>query len=131
MVLTGTMFNSVHPSPSAGDGYMRKGARLKSDAIHTGYHDESTAVYPDDHYVLCQQCGFLCNTSRDKRIADRGSGIQYTTEYVQAVNVTSYDGTPLGILLAITFYPYGDQNLTSLENPVVISGCPFCGSNNF
>jgi len=50
----------------------------------------------------CRRCGFVCNTERDK--IGSGSGV-------------SLDATTI--------------NGTSLYDPTVVAGCPFCGSFNY
>lgn len=50
----------------------------------------------------CKRCGFTCNTDRDR--TGSGSGISLT---------------------AITI------NGKSLYDPIVSSGCPFCGTRNY
>jgi hypothetical protein len=57
----------------------------------------------DATFKRCKKCGFPCDTSRDK--TGSGSGIRY-----EAIIHTA---------------------TTAPDNPVVTSGCPFCGTRNY
>jgi hypothetical protein len=53
--------------------------------------------------VRCKRCGFLCDTGRDK--TGSGSGVTY-------VSITH-------------------TATTCPDDPMVIAGCPFCGTKNY
>ncbi len=57
----------------------------------------------DGRYFECWVCGFICDSQRD--IIGDGSGVDVIT-YVDTDGVTKY-------------------------KPDIVSGCPFCGSQNY
>ncbi len=57
----------------------------------------------DTTFARCTRCGFPVKTDRDK--TGPGSGVRY-----EAITHTA---------------------ATAPDNPVVFSGCPFCGSRNY
>jgi len=101
------MFSGLHPSPTAGDG----------KAILQGkYH------YPTDRPELpvrCAMCGFINDMDRTQQ-GDTllTPGIKYNGPVTATVKLPAYNG--------VAQVSFSD---TTIE-PVVISGCAFCGSFN-
>ena len=81
--------------------------RIRSKTVTHGLNAENPKV-PDDKYMECWNCGFVCNFKRDFNVvngARTGDGITTVDgSYVDESGVTQY---------------YGD--------PTVNSGCPLCG----
>ena len=56
--------------------------KIKSTTVTHGRNAE-TPAYPDDQYVRCWNCGFICNLKRDHRArkgSKEGDGITHDWE---------------------------------------------------
>ena len=102
------MFQNVHPDHG-------RPVPVPSKAVNYGRNAENVA-YQDNRYVRCSKCGFMCHLDRDAR-ASRGSrvgdGISYSTDE------GGWGDDPWG-------NDWGGSGADT--DPVVQSGCPFCGS---
>jgi hypothetical protein len=91
-------------------------------------------------YFRCWNCGFICDSTRD-RLGD-GGGItvkdapEYWSEYDSTQDGLSITpGIRMHNFMAVTLEngPLDDPITTYRHNkyPVVNSGCPFCGCRNY
>lgn len=63
----------------------------------------------DNNFFRCKRCGFPCNLSRDR--TGPGSGLRYDSVTYSGSSDLGWDTGP--------------------DDPVVVQGCPYCGTKNF
>jgi hypothetical protein len=112
--------SDVHPSPSASTGR----EILKSTFIQP--------QDPAEHYIECAQCGYIKNLDKavEGDAMETDSTAQESGVHQQGISVT-------GLYTKVSSLPQALQSVQanyigtfSHIEPVVTSGCPFCGSLN-
>jgi ssDNA-binding Zn-finger/Zn-ribbon topoisomerase 1 len=94
---------------------------IRSEAVHHGRNIDLNAGRQDDRYVRCTKCNFIAHLDRDRRApcdSRVGDGIKYVDlSVLYNSSSTLYDACE-------TTY----DGLTGVKDPVVVMGCPLCGS---
>lgn len=106
------------------------GRRIRSTSIDYGRNPD-VFVPSDRENVRCSKCGFICNLTREPH-SEEGSRIGYGITYV---HTTAGGGTSTFTSFSETVAFSGSTSfdgdvviLGGLYDPVVVSGCPFCGT---
>lgn len=101
---------------------------MRSNAVHFGRNSDFGTR--DDRYVRCKRCGFICNTDRDSRGREgsrQGWGISFVEQDVMTGSSTSYDDDNIDYDSTSIEYDNDDVART-IYDPVVVAGCPNCGT---
>ena len=91
---------------------------IYSEAVNTGRNIDR-GKRPDEKFVKCAKCGFICNTQRDHKGRD-GSRLGYGIAH-ESRTVTFDDDN-------VEFDALVDFDGKRVSDPVVTSGCPLCGT---
>jgi len=95
------------------------GRRIYSDTVGHGINFDK-GDYPDNKFVRCSRCGWICNIDRDPGMREGSSsgwGMRYPTDGTLFDDpVLSYDDVKTN---------YDGSNI---NDPVVKGGCPQCGT---
>lgn len=86
---------------------------IPSKTVRSGRNADET-VYKDDQYVRCWNCGFPCNTGRDRRSPVGSHG----GDGISLLDAGRWGAEEWGTEL------WGGSSLT---DPTVTAGCPHCG----
>jgi hypothetical protein len=97
-------FTTLHPD--RGDA-----GEIPCVSISHGLNADFSAV-PETSYIRCRKCGFIMNKARHPK--GWGTGISFD------ISANADQGWGGG--------PWGGGFPPSVADPVVLSGCPFCGT---